>query len=97
MSENPYEAPKTVQPLAPEKTELFNRLGGYLRWSFRIGLLFLIVAAIVHTRTDGTMDTMLGAVSIIGSILVVSSIVGIIPLSIWGFIKGYKEGRVNQP
>lgn len=95
MSENPYEAPKTAQPLAPEKTELFKRLGGYLRWALRIGLLLVIATAFVHTRTDGLMDTILDTISIIGSILVIGSIIGIIPLTLWGFIKGYKEGRVN--
>ncbi len=96
MSENPYEAPKTTQPLAPEKTELINRLGGYLRWPFRIGLLMILLTSFVTTLPGSVMETTLNTVRIIGAILVITSIVGIIPLSIWGFIKGFREGRANH-
>ena len=92
MPENPYEPPKTLESVTQERAELFDRIGGYLRWGFRIGLLLIILSAFVHMRSDGPLDT----VSISGSILVVLSLIGIIPLSIWGFIKGFREGRKNS-
>lgn len=95
MSENPYEAPKTIQAPAPEKADWLDRIGNWLRWSFRIGLLLILLSAFVHVRSGGPKELILDAGSILGSVLVIISFVGILPLTIWGFIKGYREGRVN--
>lgn len=95
MAENPYEAPKTVEPLAPSHSELFDRLNRYVRRAFYTGLLMVLITAPISFFENRIIESFFKTVGILGFLLVAASIIAVIPLSLWGFVKGYREGKAS--
>ncbi len=91
MSANPYESPKAVQKLAVERQELFDRINKYQWRAFYIGLVMVVITVPLMAFTDAAFRPIFTVLSITGSVLVIASIATVIPLSIWGFVKGYRD------
>jgi hypothetical protein len=88
---NRYESPKTSQKPASLKQDSFMRIQKYQYWGFYGGLIITVGSVILGSST--IWDSVLDATGTIGVLMLFVSIGSILPLSIWGFVKGYRESR----
>ncbi|MGB0775720.1 MAG: hypothetical protein ACPGUY_07730, partial [Akkermansiaceae bacterium] len=99
---NPYEPPQTKQKPQPRVVEWFERCGKYQWRMFYSGMTMVLVSVIVPLIIDQGFGAEVGnkALSILfitllslGAGVMLLSLLLIVPLTIWGFIKGFREGR----
>ena len=91
---NPYEPPKTIQKPVSLKQDSFMRIQKYQYWGFYGGLIITVGSIILGSSTSQLIwDSVLDATGTIGVLMLFASIGSILPLSIWGFVKGYRESR----
>ncbi|MFK7909483.1 MAG: hypothetical protein AB8F34_02660 [Akkermansiaceae bacterium] len=91
--ENPYEPPKVVQEPPPPQHDFFVRAQKYQWRGFYVGLVLSIVGAIFSRANESIAEKAFGLLGILGVILLFLSLGSILPLAIWGFVKGYRESR----
>lgn len=91
---NPYEPPKTIQKPEPLKRDMFDVIQRYQYRGFYAGLGLSIFAALFSAIWNHPIVVnVLGVLGVVGVVLIFLSLGSILPLSIWGFIKGYRENR----
>ena len=91
---NPYEPPKAPLKPSPRSDDFFVRAQKYQWRGFYAGLLLGILSMLVTANSGNELVSdvfdFLGA---LGAILLFLSIGSILPLAIWGFVKGYRESH----
>ena len=91
---NPYEPPKVTQKPVQRQEDFFVRVQKWQWRGFYLGLLLGILSTLVSASSDNELVSdvfdLLGA---LGAVLLFASLGTILPLVVWGFIKGYRESR----
>lgn len=87
--ENPYAPPKVQEKPRPKILDLYDRIAKYQRRVFYGGLLVLVVGLLLPVRS-GNMVLNIAA---LGGLAALAALLFTLPMTIWGFIKGYREGR----
>ena len=91
---NPYEPPKTVQQSKPHMVDFFVRAQKWQWRGFYWGILTAVICMILQASvTDPLTLSILVVLAGAGGFVVTLSLVSILPLAVWGFIKGYRESR----
>lgn len=91
---NPYEPPKTIQKPTPSNTDLFIRLQKYQWRAFYLGIILAIASTIIaNTTTSPIMADVFDLIGSIAGFILFISVGSILPLAIWGFVSGYREGK----
>jgi hypothetical protein len=93
MSENPYQPPHSVQALPPKYRDLFDKVDRYRRNAFWLGIVLFLLLMVVDSLAAGLPQRLLNTITLIAILMIVCSLLTTIPLSIWGFAKGYREGK----
>ncbi len=91
---NPYEPPKTIQEVSPEKQDFFVRVQKYQYRMFYSGTILCILTAIfLAIQSHPILSKVLYVFGAVGVLFLFVSLGSILPLAIWGFVKGYREAR----
>lgn len=91
---NPYDPPKAVPKPASRRDDFFQRAQKYQWRGFYIGLLLSILSILVSANSGNTLvSDVFAFLGALGAILLFLSLGSILPLAIWGFVKGYRESR----
>lgn len=91
---NPYEPPKTMQKPAPLVQDFFIRMQKYQFRAFYAGLLLCIASALLSgMRGYPVLADAFDILGAVGAVMLFLSLGSILPLSVWGFVKGYRESR----
>jgi len=91
--ENPYEPPKTEQRLRPKLLGIYERFLKYQQWLIYLGLVIMIVSLGLTIVFDSVVSKVLGIIASAGLICTVLALLFTLPMSVWGMIKGFREGR----
>ncbi|BDS07246.1 hypothetical protein NT6N_22860 [Oceaniferula spumae] len=90
---DPYAPPKTQEKPRPKILDVFEQLTKYQQRIFYVGLALLIGSVAIPSDPETILGNTLIIVGSIGAILIVTAIFSTLPLVIWGFFRGYREGR----
>ena len=93
MSENPYKAPQTIQEPPLKDRDPFDKVNRYRRNTFWVGIVLFLLLMVVGSMSAGLPPRLLNTLTVIAILMIVCSLLATIPLSIWGFAKGYREGK----
>lgn len=91
---NPYEPPKVLQEPAAEKRDFFERMQRYQYRMFYVGIVVSVLSAVATAMEWSPILTQIfRVISVLGVLMLFVSLGSILPLAIWGFVKGYRESR----
>ena len=99
MPVDPYAPPKSVLIPQSRIRTLFERASVYQSRAIYLGLALMIGSLLLAGILSGGSNSLTPialTLSSIGGIVFVIGVFLTLPLSIWGIIDGYKEGRKNR-
>ena len=99
MSTDPYAPPKAALISKSRGRTLFERASVYQSRATYLGFFVMIGALIAAGLTSNfsqILSTIAVTVASISGFIFAASVFLTLPLSIWGIIDGYREGRKNR-
>lgn len=91
--ENPYAPPKVQEKPRPKILDLYDRIAKYQRRVFYGGLLVLLGCILLPVSPGTTARGIVQTIAALGGLAALAALLFTLPMTIWGFIKGYREGR----
>lgn len=99
MATNPYAPPKAAPTGRSRVRTLFERASIYQSRAVYSGFLLMVGGFIltgIFFQSDKSLQAITLGLSSIGGIIFVMAVFLTLPLSIWGIIDGYRDGRKNR-